>query len=92
MITKEDIKNLAQLARIDIPDSEALSLTKEVDSILGYVGQIQAVDSDARRIIPKLRNVLRDDVVTNNSEEYTEKLLKNAPGRKENYLKVKKIL
>jgi Asp-tRNA(Asn)/Glu-tRNA(Gln) amidotransferase C subunit len=35
---------------------------------------------------------MRDDVVTNNTDEYTEKLLNNAPSREGRYLKVKKIL
>ena len=92
MITKEDIKNLANLARIEIPQEEAEKLTAEVDSILDYVGQIKDVSGDAERKIPKLRNVLREDVVTNEEGEYTEKLLSNAPSREKNYLKVKKIL
>ena len=92
MITKEDIKNLADLARIEIAPEEAEKLTAEVDSILDYVGQIKNVSGDIEREIPKLRNVLREDVVTNNGGEYTEKLLSNAPAREKNYLKVKKIL
>ena len=43
MISKDDIKKLADLARIEIEDSELEGLAKEVDSILGYVGQIKSV-------------------------------------------------
>lgn len=92
MITKEDIKNLANLARIEISSEEADKMTSEVDSILGYVGVIQNIKGDAQRIIPKLRNVMREDLPTTEPGEYTEKLLKNAPSREGNYLKVKKIL
>ncbi|KND48106.1 MAG: aspartyl/glutamyl-tRNA(Asn/Gln) amidotransferase, C subunit [Parcubacteria bacterium C7867-006] len=92
MITKEDIKNLADLARIEISEAEAEGLTSQIDSILGYVGQIKDSTGDVERAVPKLRNVMRDDVVTHTEEEYTEKLLNNAPSREGKYLKVKKIL
>ncbi len=92
MITPEDIKNLADLARIEVSDDEALGLTTQIDSILGYVGQIQDSTGDVERAVPKLRNVMRPDVVTNGDGEYTEKLLSNAPSREGKFLKVKKIL
>ncbi len=92
MITKEDIKNLADLARIQISDKEAESLTREMDSILGYVGQIKEATGDTEKMLPKLRNIMREDISTNAPKQYAEKLLKNAPSREKNYLKVKKIL
>jgi aspartyl-tRNA(Asn)/glutamyl-tRNA(Gln) amidotransferase subunit C len=92
MIIKDEIKKLADLARIDVSDEEVEGLTSQIDSILDYVGQIQNSTGDAKAEVPKLRNVMRDDVVTNNTDEYTEKLLNNAPSREGRYLKVKKIL
>ena len=92
MITRQDIRNLANLARIEVSDTEAKNLTKEVDAILGYVGQIQSVSGDIENEIPKHRNVMREDVVTNSSREYTESLLSNAPSREGDFLRVKKIL
>ncbi len=92
MVTKEEIKNLANLARIGISDEEAEQITKDVDSILGYVGEVQKVSAEETREIPKLRNVMRDDIATNKSDKYKEKLLNNAPAREGDYLKVKKIL
>jgi aspartyl-tRNA(Asn)/glutamyl-tRNA(Gln) amidotransferase subunit C len=92
MITKEDIKNLADLARIDIPESEAESLTRDIDSILGYVSQIKNATGNSEKTLPKLRNVLREDVATHAPNEYTDKLLKNAPSKEKNFLRVKKIL
>ena len=92
MITKEDIKNLADLARIEVSDSEAEGLTSQIDSILGYVGQIQDMNSGDSVDVPKVRNIMRDDVVTYAGDEYTERLLLNAPEREGRYFKVKKIL
>ena len=92
MITTQEIKHLADLARIEMTDAEAEKMTKEVDSILEYVGQIKEVSGDSVQTVPKLRNVMREDVATNKPEEYTEALLQNAPSREGNHLKVKKIL
>jgi len=92
MITTEEVKHLADLARIELLPGEAEKMTSEIDSILGYVGQINSVTGDMERVLPSLRNVMRQDAPTNTSGEYTEKLLDNAPFREKNYLKVKKIL
>lgn len=92
MVTKDEIKNLATLSRIEITEEEVEKMTLEVDSILGYVGQITQISGDEKRVIPKWRNVLREDEVLNKPREYTEKILNNAPKREGDYLKVKKIL
>jgi aspartyl-tRNA(Asn)/glutamyl-tRNA(Gln) amidotransferase subunit C len=92
MITTEDIKHLADLARMEISESELQKLTGEIDSILGYVGQIMNTEGGMKREVPALRNVMREDVPQNKSGEYTEAILQNAPAREKNYLKVKKIL
>lgn len=91
MINKEDIKNLASLARVGIKDDEAISLTKEIDSILEYVSQIKSFSEELDIQKPTLRNVLRDDVLTNNPNEYTEDILNNAPKREGGYVDVKNI-
>lgn len=92
MVTEKDIEHLAKLARIELLPGETAGLTSQIDSILGYVGQIQDSAGNTERVIPVHRNVLRDDVPAHASGEYTEKLLQNAPKREGDYLKVKKIL
>ena len=89
---EEDIKKLANLVRIEISDEEAEKLTPEIDSVLGYVGQIKNATGDTEKTVHKLHNVLRDDVVVNKEGEYTESLLEAAPSREGDYVKVKKIL
>ncbi len=92
MITKEDIKNLADLARIEVSEEEADSLTSQIDSILSYVGEIKNMDSDDGSEIPEVRNIMREDVVTHKDDEYIDGLLSNMPDKEGRYLKVKKIL
>ncbi len=92
MITKQEIKNLADLARIELTEAETDKLTNDVDSILVYVGQIKDAVGDLKFTIPTHRNVMRDDEVTHTNGQYTEALLDAAPFREGQYLKVKKIL
>lgn len=92
MVSKEEIKDLAKLARMKITDEEVENLTKELDSILEYVGQIKDLSAERGDIKPALRNVMREDVPENKDGEFTEDILNNAPAREGKYLKVKKIL
>lgn len=92
MITTDEIKHLAGLARIEISEGEITGMTSEIDSILGYVGQITSATSEVSHSVPPLRNIMRDDISTHTSGQYTEALLQNAPAREGNLLKVKKIL
>ena len=61
MVTKEDIQNLATLARLKLSDTEVESLQKDISSILEYVGQVNAVSGDEARSTPLLLNVMRED-------------------------------
>jgi len=95
----EDVKKLADLARLDMSEEEMSTIAKDFDPILAYVGQVkEALKNDKQDIdekIPEdyfLHNVMRDDVVTNNRGEYTEAILADAPDTEGGFLKVKQIL
>lgn len=99
----EDVKKLANLARIDMSEEEMKEVAKDFDSILAYVGQVK----EASSLIPSeqgqiekgknkedhfLYNVMREDVATNKSGEYTEKILANVPDTENGFVKVKQIM
>ena len=95
----EDIKKLADLARIDMSDEEMIKIAKDFDPILAYVGQVQKALKESEDIsIDKksenyfLHNVMREDEVTNNRGEYTEKITAEMPDSQDGFLKVKQIL
>lgn len=88
---------MAKLARIELEDSEAESLSSEFESILSYVGEVKEVDKDNKldklnKEEPVLNNVMREDGEPHESSLYTKKILEQAPARKGDYIKVKKIL
>jgi aspartyl/glutamyl-tRNA(Asn/Gln) amidotransferase C subunit len=98
-MTLEDIKKLAEMSRIDMDEVEMNDLTKDFDSILAYVGQVQEVSklgkNEALHENPDnyfLQNVMREDIVTNESGEYKDGVLSNAPETQDGYLKVRQIL
>jgi len=89
----KDVKHLAMLARLDLPEEEEEALLADLTSILGYINQINEVNVDlAENTAGPLHNVMRDDVVTTITGSYTEVLLASAPESKDGFVKVKKIL
>ena len=97
-MTLEDIKKLADLARIDMSNEEMEGIAKDFDSILAYVGQVQEVSKQESELSLddstkyKLHNVMREDIVTYKSGEYTERIMSEAPETENGFIKVKQIL
>lgn len=89
----KDIEKLALLARIELSEEEKQKMVKEMDSILGFVDQIQKADVNiAEREAGEVRNIMREDGEPHESGKYTEDILKEAPKTREGYVEVKKIL
>jgi aspartyl-tRNA(Asn)/glutamyl-tRNA(Gln) amidotransferase subunit C len=95
MLSKDDIKKLAELARIRVDEKDAEALAGQIGSILGYVGQIKEVSGgvvgDEVQFGTSV-NALRDDTNENPGGTHTEALLREAPQTQDGYVKVKKIL
>lgn len=88
----EDIKKLATMARLDMSDQELTELANDFEPILAYVGQVGEVELSQTKVEYVLENVMRDDIATNKSEEYTEKIIEQMPDSQDGFLKVKQIL
>ncbi len=91
---KEDIEHLAVLSRIALREGEADALAHDITSILGYVSEVNEISGNTaqKKEVTELYNVMREDVVTNKPDEYTEALLNEAPERHGRYVQVKKIM
>jgi aspartyl-tRNA(Asn)/glutamyl-tRNA(Gln) amidotransferase subunit C len=96
-ISKDDIKKLADLSRIEVTEEEAEKLRGDIESILGYVGQVSSIagngsDEGGVNLGPVI-NVLREDAASpTESGTYTNDIVAEFPHSESNYLKVKKIL
>ena len=45
-ISSDDVRKVAQLARLDLPEDKIATYTGQLESILEYVGQLQQVDTE----------------------------------------------
>lgn len=92
---KDDIKHLANLARLELTDEEIAKYTDDTTEILGFIDQIQEAQSDKDLSTIEnagVRNVFREDDDVQETGEFTEVLLKEAPDVKDNFVRVKPIL
>ncbi len=93
-ITIDDVKRLATLSALTINDEQAESLRAQLEEIIGYVEQLNEVDTtgiEPTYQVTGLENVTRPDTI----EDYhvdRDDLLKNAPATQDGHVKVKKVL
>ena len=93
-ISVPDVERVAKLARIGVTEAEAKSLAVELEAIVGFVEQLQAVDIagiEPTDQVTGLESVLRDDVVSP-ALQSREELLSNTPRVKDGYIVVKRVL
>ena len=91
-ISAVNIKALAQLARLEVADSEVESLARELPSILAFVESIQSVTVAGETKGQGLHNVLRDDANPLEGGLYTEALLSAAPVRDGDRIEVQQVI
>ena len=92
-ITAKDVRKVAQLARLDLPDDQIATYTEQLEKILAYVAQLEKIDTT--NVKPTTRavevvNVTRTDEVS--ATPVREELLNLAPQREGDFFRVPKIL
>ncbi len=95
MVSKEDIKSLAELARLELSEEETASLQKDISNILEYVGQVSAVSADMEVIVPANHNAMREDTPRTEGDPMAgkrEAVLVALPKREGDYNVVRKII
>jgi aspartyl-tRNA(Asn)/glutamyl-tRNA(Gln) amidotransferase subunit C len=92
VFTEQDLDNLSKLARIDISPQEKAKMLKDMQAILGYVSEINEIETESFSLEHDLNNVVREDVVRPFDEEKRNLLLKNAPKIEGDYVEVMQVL
>ncbi|MDR2708457.1 MAG: Asp-tRNA(Asn)/Glu-tRNA(Gln) amidotransferase subunit GatC [Elusimicrobiota bacterium] len=92
---KQELKDTAFLARIDILEEEQEKYLKDLNFMMEYIEILQK--PDVRSLAPTthvtaLRNVWRDDIVVQSSDELLSDLLKEAPEIEGRFFKIKKVI
>ena len=92
-ITQEEVKKVAQLARLELNESEISNHAEQLEKILEYIKQLESIDTDAvpctTRAI-EVTNKFRKDEKKNS--DCIEELLDLGPSREDKYYKVPKII
>ena len=92
-ITKNEVKKVAHLARLELNEDEINKHAEQLEKILEYIKQLEKIDTydvpcSTRAI--EVINVVRKDEKKN--YDSTEKLLELGPSKEDKYFKVPKIL
>jgi aspartyl-tRNA(Asn)/glutamyl-tRNA(Gln) amidotransferase subunit C len=92
-LDKASVRNIANLARIEVRDEELDHLAGELSNILQFVEQLAEVDTDGIEPMIAVGAVtlpLRADVVTDGG--YPDAVLANAPEAEEGFFTVPKVV
>ena len=92
-ITREEVKKVANLARLELNEDEINNHAKQLEKILEYIKQLEKIDTNdvpcTTRAIEVI-NVSRKD--EKKKYDSVEELLKLGPSKENKYFKVPKIL
>jgi aspartyl-tRNA(Asn)/glutamyl-tRNA(Gln) amidotransferase subunit C len=92
-ITREQVEQVALLARLELAPAEIDTFTGQMDAILAYVDKLNELDTSG--IVPTahavpMENAFRSDEVRPSIG--LENALGNAPGRVEDFFRVPKVI
>ena len=92
-ITREEVKKVAYLARLELNEHEINNHAEQLEKIMEYIKQLEKIDTydvpcTTRAI--EVVNVFRKDEKKNS--DCTEELLDLGPSREDKYFKVPKIM
>src|SRR5512138_4036190 len=92
-ISREQVENVAVLARLELTDAETEMFTGQMDAILAYVDKLNELDTTG--IVPTshavpMENAFRADEVRPSIG--AENALASAPGRVEDFFRVPKVI
>jgi len=92
-ITREQVRHVAALARLELSPEEEERIAGELEAILGYVDKLNELD--VTNVAPTAHvfdvgAAFREDEVRN--EPAVDELLENAPDRWQGFFRVPKII
>ena len=92
-ITNEEVKKVANLARLELNEDEINNHAEQLEKILEYIKHLEKIETNdvpcTTRAIEVINVFRRDD---NRSSDFTEELLELAPEVEDKYFKVPKIM
>ncbi|MCX6796147.1 MAG: Asp-tRNA(Asn)/Glu-tRNA(Gln) amidotransferase subunit GatC [Candidatus Falkowbacteria bacterium] len=94
-LSKDQVKNIANLARLSLTKKELDLYSEQLSDILTYINQLQEVDTtglEPTAQVTGLADVMRVDEVNSWPDREVKAALEQAPEKEGRQVKVKKIL
>ena len=92
-IDKNQVKKVAKLSRISLDDSKLESLSKDLDSILNFVEELNKLDTNKTQpltsIVDKTLEPRKDKI---DDGKIKDQILKNSPDKNEEFFIVPKVV
>jgi aspartyl-tRNA(Asn)/glutamyl-tRNA(Gln) amidotransferase subunit C len=96
-ITREDVLRVADLAYLDLSESELETYRKQIDEILEYIGKLNELDTSS---VEPMAQVLADDQTADATLredvvvpcQVAPEILKQAPDPEPPYFRVPKVI
>ncbi len=94
-ITSDDVRKVAKLCRLEIPEDDIEKYSNQLEEILEYIAQLERVDT--LNVPPTTRavevvNVFREDTIVSSNSDVRDEILDLAPQREGEFFRVPKIL
>ena len=99
MISQEDTKHMAKLARLGLKEAEIKGFQKDLSSILDYFNSLKKVDVSSveptfhpvEHYSKERLEVMRQDKAESQPEQAVDNLIAAAPDKKKRHIKVKAV-
>lgn len=92
-ISTEEVKHVANLARLAVTEEEVQKFAEQLDAIIIYAEQLNELDTDnvePTSHVLDMKNVMREDIPAKGLPQ--EDVLKNAPEHQDGQIKVPSII
>lgn len=95
MLSKNEIKHIAELARIGVSEKEIEKYQHNLSEMVDYFKKLEELDTKNVEPIEHItgrNSVFRKDENKDITDENRDSIIKNAPEIKDGYVKVKSVL
>ncbi len=92
-ISREEVEHVAKLARLLVSEEEKDVLTRQLSSILTYVGKLNEINTEGVEPLSHvidIKNVFREDKTRESLSQ--DLALSNAPEKRDGFFRVPKII
>jgi len=94
-VSEEEVRHIAELARIELDEEEIGRFSREISDVLGYIAQLGEVNTENVEPVSQVTgkvNVLREDEAIDSTQETKDIMADNYPDKQDGYVRVKQIL